>query len=82
MDYLSDKKQHKLLFIDSIKKINYINNLLISDKYRLYTNYSSRSKNEIDNYFNNIKNTSYMNKSTCLLDLIQRNEMAIFLMSL
>ena len=79
-----EKKLHEMYFIDTIKKLNAINNLLLTEKYPRYTSYNNKSKEEVDNYFNTLgkEKDFYMNKSSSLLDLIQRSEMGIFLMSL
>jgi hypothetical protein len=81
-----EKKLHEMYFVDTIKKLNAINNLLLTEKYPRYTSYNNKSKEEVDNYFNTLGKEKgkdfYMNKSSSLLDLIQRSEMGIFLMSL
>ena len=79
-----DKKKHEMYFVDTIKKLNAINNLLLTEKYPRYTSYNNKSKEDVNNYFNTIGEGEdfYMNKSSSLLDLIQRSEMGIFLMSL
>jgi len=81
-----EKKLYEMYFVDTIKKLNAINNLLLTEKYPKYTGYNNKSKEEVVNYFNTLGKEKgkdfYMNKSSSLLDLIQRSEMGIFLMSL
>ena len=81
-----EKKLHEMYFVDTIKKLNVINNLLLTEKYPRYTSYNNKSKEEVVNYFNTLGKEKgkdfYMNKSSSLLDLIQRSEMGILLMSL
>ena len=82
------KKTPRNVFVDTIKKLNAINDLLLTEKYPRYTSYNNKSKEEVDNYFNIFGKEKgegkdfYMNKSSSLLDLIQRSEMGILLMSL
>jgi len=81
-----EKKLHEMYFVDTIKKLNAINYLLLTEKYARYTSYNNKSKEEVVNYFNTLGKEKgkdfYMNKSSSLLDLIQRSEMGILLMSL
>ena len=50
-----EKILHEMYFVDTIKKLNAINNLLLTEKYPKYTGYNNKSKEEVDNYFKDRK---------------------------
>lgn len=42
-----EKILHEMYFVDTIKKLNAINNLLLTEKYPRYTSYNNKSKKKL-----------------------------------